>query len=85
MKQIDKLRQRYMDIEAARDEASFDVKTSAFTNGYRELSSDLLAACHERDGEIARLRKRLAEWVERLRWADGLTDVVEQMREEAEV
>jgi hypothetical protein len=39
----------------------------------------------QRDEEIARLRKRLAEWVERLRWADGLTDVVEQMREEAEV
>ncbi len=36
------------------------------------------------EAENKRLRERLAEWVERLRWADGLTDVVEQMREEAE-
>jgi hypothetical protein len=48
------------------------------------LADEADAACRERDEEIARLRNRLAEWVERLRWADGLTDVVEQMREEAE-
>jgi hypothetical protein len=34
--------------------------------------------------KIDRLRARLAEWVERLQWADGLTDVVEQMREEVD-
>jgi len=47
------------------------------------LASDYDAACRERDEEIARLRNRLAEWVARLRWADGLTDVVEQMEEES--
>lgn len=33
--------------------------------------------------EIDRLRTCIADWVNRLQWADGLTDVVEDMRKEA--
>ena len=63
-------RRQIADLEAERDNLKQDQRT-------------ILIECGKLEYERDRLRERIADWAERLQWADGLSEVVQEMREEA--